>query len=208
MGVDYSKINSTYNSTPQEHILQCEKVFNKATSFHDLTYSALEFRISVECLCLQYLWFFTYTKRKLTKTELKRSWVPDKTFKNVLKVEPNIQKHYDVINAILKSNNKRERLKYPDLDWLFTTYGQINDYLHVQKRLLQDEKKFLLYNLLKNAIPKFKDYTVMIARFESTQEHTKDIIEDYIKNKITKSQMELRIHISNIPIHMLNNPHQ
>jgi hypothetical protein len=200
----FKQIDLDYEIDAISHWLRCRDLLENATHIRQVFYASLELRICIERLCFEYLVLLTHRKRDLTKNEL-AAYKPKDLFSKVLRESPLFSKVVDFVNSVFEVDNVSFRMELPDINWLHKTYGQLGDYLHLQREEMTQAKKIQFVRFVTESFHQIEKYLTR-GNISEWPDHAKSIFDKYAAEEITKEQMRKRLEIANIPRHMFNKP--
>ncbi len=196
-------LDCDYKSTAEMHYLRCGFILERAKHVTEMFWAALELRMCLERLSLEYLVLLTHEKLQLSKKEIKR-YQPGDIIPRLLQEAPFFEKTVDFVNAVFKASGHAGEMKFPDLQWSDTTYGRLSNYLHCQRDPLTQEELLKFADFVHTSWKEARVYVVTRANIGKLRPHAEEIFGKYVNDEIDHAQMERMIKLSNIPLHLQN----
>ena len=202
-GLFLKEVDYEYVSNSAGHWDYAGKVIKAAQEFREIFYAALELRFAIERLCFEYLVLLTYKKRPLSKKE-KKLFRPEDILKRIEKEEPYLNKMLPFINEIFRLHGLDSHVEPLDAQWLKTSYGRLNNFLHARKEPLSDDEKQEFFQFVHESWKKLYPYVKTKATIRDMPDHAQAIFDAYAKDEIDLNSVRKRLELSNIPLHLLN----
>lgn len=195
------KLNLEYGIGADQCWNRCYLLIKNATEFKHFMYAALELRLCIERLCLEYLVLFTLGKRELSQNELKL-YQPKKILEKVKKEEPELKKKIHFFNATNPFKGKVVKMTMPNINRLIKAHGRIGNLLHLRVKDFTESEKESLIDFVMDEHEYLKSCILGRGNINNLASHAEMILRKYVADEINKEAMERMVDISTLPYYL------